>query len=279
MEGKTCVITGASAGIGKASAEQLASMDASVVMVCRSRGRGERAKAEVEVKSGSRSVELMLADLASLDSVRAFARQFEESHGSLHVLLNNAGVVRLRRSLTADGFETTFQVNYLAPFLLTNLLLPLLKRSAPSRIVNVSSAAHYGSHVDLNDLQLERGYRVLRAYSQSKLALVLFTYELARRLDGTGVTVNCLHPGNVATNIWGNALGPASFLGKVTRLFMLSPEKGARTQVYLASSPEVQTVSGEYFEPEGRKRSSTESYDQALAERLWDASAAMVGLS
>jgi NAD(P)-dependent dehydrogenase (short-subunit alcohol dehydrogenase family) len=279
MEGKTCVITGASAGIGKASAEQLASMDASVVMVCRSRGKGERAKAEVEVKSGSRSVELMLADLASLDSVRAFARQFEESHGSLHVLLNNAGVVRLRRSLTADGFETTFQVNYLAPFLLTNLLLPLLKRSAPSRTVNVSSAAHYGSHIDLNDLQLERGYRVLRAYSQSKLALVLFTYELARRLDETGVTANCLHPGNVATNIWGNALGPASFLGKVTRLFMLSPEKGARTQVYLASSPEVQTVNGEYFEPEGRKRSSTESYDQALAERLWDASAAMVGLS
>jgi NAD(P)-dependent dehydrogenase (short-subunit alcohol dehydrogenase family) len=279
MEGRTCVVTGASSGIGKVSAERLASMGASVVMVCRNRGRGERAKAEVDVRSGSRSVELMLADLASLDSVRAFARQFEESHGSLHVLLNNAGVVRLRRSLTADGFETTFQVNYLSPFLLTNLLLPLLKRSAPSRIVNVSSASHYGSRIDLSDLQLERGYGVMRAYSQSKLALVLFTYELARRLEGTGVTANCLHPGAVATNIWGNALGPASFLGKVTRLFLLSPEKGAKTQVYLASSPEVQTVSGEYFEPGGRKKSSTESYDQALAERLWDASAAMVGLS
>jgi NAD(P)-dependent dehydrogenase (short-subunit alcohol dehydrogenase family) len=279
MEGKTCVITGASSGIGKVSAEQLSSMGASVVMVCRNRGRGERAKAEVEARSGSRSVELMLADMASLDSVRAFARVFEESRGSLHVLLNNAGVVRLRRSLTADGFETTFQVNYLSPFLLTNLLLPSLKRSAPSRIVNVSSVAHYGSHIDLGDLQLERGYRVMRAYSQSKLALVLFTHELARRLEGTGVTANCLHPGVVATNMWGNALGPASFLGKVTKLFFLSPEKGARTQVYLASSPEVETVSGEYFEPKGKKRSSTESYDQALAARLWDASAAMVGLS
>ncbi len=279
MEGKTCVITGASSGIGKVSAEQLASMGASVVMVCRSRKRGERAKVEVERKSGSRLVELMLADLASFDSVRVFAQEYKENHDSLHLLLNNAGVARLRRSLTVDGFETTFQVNYLSPFLLTDLLLPLLKRSAPSRIINVSSVAHYGSHIDLGDLQLERGYRVMRAYSQSKLALVLFTHELARRLEGTGVTANCLHPGAVATNIWGNALGPASFLGKVTRLFLLSPEKGARTQVYLASSPEVEAVSGEYFEFNGRKKSSTESYDQALAERLWDASAAMVGLS
>jgi NAD(P)-dependent dehydrogenase (short-subunit alcohol dehydrogenase family) len=279
MEGKTCVITGASSGIGKASAVQLASMGARVVMVCRSLERGERAKTEVEAKSGSRSVEVMLADLGSLDSVREFARKYEESHDFLHVLLNNAGCVRLRRSLTADGFEATFQVNYLSPFLLTNLLLPLLKKSAPSRIVNVSSAAHYSGHVDLGDLQLQKGYGVMRAYSLSKLALVLFTRELARRLEGTGVTVNCLHPGTVATNIWGSALGPASFLGKVAKLFLISPEKGARTQVYLASSPEVEGVSGEYFESSVKKRSSDESYDQALGERLWDASAAMVGPS
>jgi NAD(P)-dependent dehydrogenase (short-subunit alcohol dehydrogenase family) len=278
MGGKTCVITGASSGIGKASAVQLASMGARVVMVCRSLERGERAKAEVEAKSGSRSVEVMLADLESLDSVREFARKYEESHDSLHVLLNNAGCVRLRRSVTADGFEATFQVNYLSPFILTNLLLPLLRRSAPSRIVNVSSAAHYGGHIDFSDLQLQKGYGVMRAYSGSKFALVLFTRELARRLEGTGVTVNSLHPGTVATNIWGSALGPASFLGKVARLFLISPEKGARTQVYLASSPEVEGVSGEYFESSAKKRSSDESYDQALAERLWDASAAMVGL-
>jgi len=254
-------------------------MGASVVMVCRNRRRGERAKAEIERNSGSRLVELMLADLASFDSVRTLAQKYKGSHDSLHVLLNNAGVVRLRRSLTVDGFETTFQVNYLSPFLLTDLLLPLLKRSAPSRIINVSSAAHYGSHIDLGNLQLERGYRVMRAYSQSKLALVLFTHELARRLEGTGVTANCLHPGAVATNIWGDALGPVSFLGKVTKLFLMSPEKGAKTQVYLASSPEVEAVSGEYFESNSKKKSSTESYDQALAERLWDASVAMVGLS
>ena len=279
MEGRTCVITGANSGIGKASAEQLASMGAEVVMVCRNRGRGERAKAAVEKNSGSKSVELMLVDLASLASVRQFAQEYEDGHQSLHVLINNAGVARLRRSLTIDGFETTFQVNYLSPFLLTNLLLPLLKNSAPSRIVNISSVSHYGGHINFGDLQYESGYGVMRAYSRSKLALILFTHELARRLEGTGVTANCLHPGAVATNIWGNPIGPASFIMKITRLFMLSPEKGAKTQVYLASSPEVETVSGEYFDARVKKRSSEDSYDQALAEKLWDISAGMVGIS
>jgi NAD(P)-dependent dehydrogenase (short-subunit alcohol dehydrogenase family) len=278
IEGKTCIITGASSGIGKASAEQLASMGAHVIMVCRNLERGERAKTEVEAKSGSKSVELMRADLASLVSVRAFAEEFAKNHGSLHVLLNNAGVARPLRSTTIDGFEMTFQVNYLSHFLLTNLLLPILKKSAPSRIISVSSVAHYGGHLNFDDLQMEKGYGVMRAYSQSKLALVLFTHELARRLQGTGVTANCLHPGAVATNIWGEWLGPAAFLGKVTRLFMLSPEKGAKTQVYLASSPDVEGVSGEYFEFHGKKESSAESYDQRLAERVWDVSAKMVGL-
>jgi NAD(P)-dependent dehydrogenase (short-subunit alcohol dehydrogenase family) len=278
MEGKTCIITGASSGIGKASAEQLASIGAHVVMVSRNREKGERAKAEVEAKSGRR-VELMLADLASFGSVRAFAANYEETHDSLHVLLNNAGVAMLRRSLTVDGFERTFQVNYLSPFLLTNLLLSMLKRNAPSRVVNVTSVSHYGGHVNLDDLQMKKGYGVMHAYSQSKLAQVLFTHELAHRLEGTGVTTNCLHPGAVATNIWGNSLGPAAFLGKIARLFLLSPEKGAKTQVYLASSPEVEGVSGEYFEFQGKKESSAESYDQVLAERLWDASEKMVGLA
>jgi NAD(P)-dependent dehydrogenase (short-subunit alcohol dehydrogenase family) len=278
IEGKTCIITGASSGIGKASAEQLASMGAKVVMVCRSQERGEKAKREVETKSGNKSVELMHADFASLASVHAFAEEFAKNHDSLHVLLNNAGVARPLRSQTSDGFETTFEVNYLSHFLLTNLLLPILKKSAPSRIINVSSVAHYGGHLNFDDLQMKKGYGVMRAYSQSKLALVLFTHELARRLQGTGVTANCLHPGAVATNIWGDWLGPAAFIGKVTRLFMLSPGKGARTQVYLASSADVEGVSGEYFEFHGRKESSPESYNQGLAERLWDASAKMVGL-
>ncbi|HEV2226743.1 MAG TPA: SDR family oxidoreductase [Nitrososphaerales archaeon] len=278
IDGKTCIITGASSGIGKASAEQLASMGAHVIMVCRSQERGERAKTEVEAKSGSKSIELMRADLASLASVRAFAEEFAKDHESLHILLNNAGVARPLRSLTVDGFETTFQVNYLSHFLLTNLLLPVLKKSTPSRIINVSSVAHYSGHLNFDDLQMEKGYGVMRAYSQSKLALVLFTHELARRLKGAGVTANCLHPGAVATNIWGDWLGPAAFLGKVTRLFMLCPEKGAKTQVYLASSSDVEGVSGEYFEFRGKKESSAESYDQELAERLWDVSAKMVGL-
>ena len=278
IEGKTSIITGASSGIGKASAEQLASMGARVVMVCRDMEKGGRAKAEVETKSGSKSVELMHADLASLASVRVFAEEFAKNHDSLHILLNNAGVARPLRSLTIDGFEMTFQVNYLSHFLLTNLLLPTLTKSAPSRIVNVSSVAHYGGHFDFDDLQMEKGYGVMRAYSQSKLALVLFTHELARRLRGTGVTANSLHPGAVATNIWGDWLGPAAFLGKVTRLFMLSPEKGAKTQVYLASSPDVEGVSGEYYEFHGKKESSAESYNQGLAEKLWDVSAKMVGL-
>ena len=279
INGKTCIVTGASSGIGKASAEQLASSGARVVMVCRSRKKGERAKADVETKSGSKSVELMIADYASFASVRAFAEEYPKNHDSLHVLLNNAGVALPLRSMTIDGFETTFQVNYLSHFLLTNLLLPILKRDSPSRIINVSSVAHYGGHLNFDDLQMGKGYGVMRAYSQSKLALVLFTHELARRLQGTGVTANCLHPGAVATNIWGDWLGPAAFLGKVTRLFMLSPEKGAKTQVYLASSPDVEGVTGEYFEFHGKKESSAESYDQRLAERLWDVSAKMVGLS
>ncbi len=278
IDGKTCIITGATSGIGKASAEQLALMGAHVVMVCRNQKKGDRAKAEVEAKSGIKSLELMRADLSSLASVRAFAEEFLKNHDALHVLLNNAGVALPLRSTTIDGFETTFQVNYLSHFLLTNLLLPILKKSAPSRIVNVSSVAHYGGHLNFDDLQMEKGYGVMRAYSQSKLALVLFTHELARRLQGTGVTANCLHPGAVATNIWGDWLGPAAFLGKVTRLFMLSPEKGAKTQVYLASSPDIESVSGEYFEYHGKKESSAESYDQGLAERLWAESAKMVGL-
>ncbi len=278
LDGKTCIITGASTGIGKASAEQLASMGARVVMVCRNQKNGERAMADVEAKSGSKSVELMRADLASLASVRTFAEEYVKHNESLHVLLNNAGVALPLRSTTIDGFETTFQVNYLSHFLLTDLLLPTLKKSAPARIINVSSVAHYSGHLNFDDLQMEKGYGVMRAYSQSKLALVLFTHELARRLQGTGVTANCLHPGAVATNIWGDWMGPAAFLGKVTRLFMLSPEKGAKTQVYLASSPDVEEVSGEYFEFHGKKESSAESYDQGLAERLWDASAKMVGL-
>jgi len=279
MAGRVCLVTGANSGIGKETAVGLAELGTKVVMVCRSRERGEAALADIRKRSRSDSVELLLADLASLDSVRALAKEFLEKHESLHVLVNNAGVAMVRRSETVDGFETTFQVDYLSHFLLTNLLLDQLKRSAPSRIVNVSSESHYGGHLKLEDLQMKRGYGVMKAYSQAKLAQVLFTYELSRRLEGTGVTANCLHPGAVATNIWSRPLGPLSFLGNVSRLFLISPRAGAETPVYLASSPEVDGVTGKYFDKKREKKSSAESYDSELAGRLWAESAKMTGLS
>lgn len=273
------MVTGANSGIGRATAEKLAGLGATVVMVCRNKKRGEAALVQIRKKSGSSAIELFLADFASLSSVRELARSYLETHGSLHVLLNNAGVAELTRSVTVDGFETTFQVDYLSQFLLTNLFLDLLKKSAPSRIVGVSSASHYGGRLDLDDLQTEKGYGVMKAYSRAKLAQILFTHELADRLQGTGVTANCLHPGAVSTNIWGRPLGPLSFLAKVTRVFLASPEQGAETPVYLASSDAVEGVSGKYFERKRERRSSVDSYDRVLARRLWDDSAAMVGLA
>ena len=278
MAGKACMVTGANSGIGRITAEELAGMGATVVMVCRNRSKGERALSEMREKTGG-SLELLLADFASLDSVRRLAEEFRKTHDSLQVLVNNAGRVGVRRSVTADGFETTFQVNYLSHFLLTRLLLDSLKRGAPSRIVNVSSESHYGGSIPLEDLQLTKGYGVMKAYGQSKLAQVLFTYELSRRLTGTGVTANCLHPGSVATNFGFSALGPLSFVGRINKLFLISPAKGAETPVYLASSPEVEGVTGKYFDKKMEKRSSATSYDENLAAKLWEKSSAMVGLS
>jgi NAD(P)-dependent dehydrogenase (short-subunit alcohol dehydrogenase family) len=279
MAKKVCMVTGASSGIGKETAKKLAELGATVVIMCRNQKRGEKAMYEIKSAGNNAPVELLLADFASLDSVRALAKEFLEEHDSLHVLVNNAGGVSVRRSVTGDGFETTFQVDYLSHFLLTNLLLEVLKKSAPSRIINVSSASHYRGHMNFGDLQMKKGYGVMKAYSQAKLAQVLFTYELSRRLEGTGVTVNSLHPGAVATNIWKGPMGPFSFLGNISKLFLISPEKGAETPVYLATSPEVQGVTGKYFDHMREKESSAESYDHALAREFWDESEKMAGLS
>jgi NAD(P)-dependent dehydrogenase (short-subunit alcohol dehydrogenase family) len=278
MAHRVCMVTGASSGIGKETAKKLAELGATVVMVCRNRERGEKAMAEIKNASKNDSVELLLADFVSLESVRVLAKEFHQTHEALHVLVNNAGVNRVRRSTTVDGFETTFQVDYLAHFLLTNLLLDLLKKSAPSRIINVSSASHYGGHINFDDLQMQRGYGIMRAYSQAKLAQVMFTYELSRRLEGSGVTVNCLHPGAVATNMWSGPMGPFAFLGNVAKVFLLSPQEGAETPVYLASSPDVEGVTGKYYDSKREKRSSDESYDRVQAQKLWDESAKLTGL-
>jgi len=279
MAQRICMVTGASSGIGKETSRKLAELGATVVLVCRNQKRGEKAMSEIKDASNNAEVELLVADFASLDSVRALAKEYLKKHDSLHVLVNNVGGVNVTRSLTADGFETTFQVDYLSHFLLTNLLLEVLEKSAPSRIINVSSASHYRGHLNFDDLQMKKRYGVMKAYSQAKLAQVLFTYELSKRLEGTGVTVNSLHPGAVATNIWKSPMGPFSFLGNISRLFLLSPERGAETPVYLASSPEVDGATGRYYDHMREKQSSTESYDRATAEKLWDESEKLTGLS
>ncbi len=279
MKDKVVMVTGANSGIGKAASLALAKKGATVVMVARNPERGEAARSEIIGKSRNNSVDLLLADLSSLESVRQLAFDFRKKYSKLHVLINNAGLFNQRRRVTVDGYENTFATNYLASFLLTNLQLDLLKASAPSRIINVSSVGHYNGHINFEDLNLENDYGGWKAYGQSKLALILFTHELAKKLQGTGVTVNAVHPGTVATNIWSRPFGPVGFIMALPKLFMTTPEKGAETIVYLASSPDAKSVNGEYVEKLKVKKSSDESYDEEIAQRLWDVSAKLTSLS
>src|SRR5712692_5638036 len=279
MKDKVVMVTGANSGIGKSASLALAKKGATVVMVARNPERGEAARSEIIGKSRNNSVDLLLADLSSLESVRQLAFDFRKKHSKLHVLINNAGLFNQRRRVTVDGYENTFATNYLASFLLTNLQLDLLKASAPSRIINVSSVGHYNGHINFEDLNLENDYGGWKAYGQSKLALILFTHELAKKLQGTGVTVNAVHPGTVATNIWSRPFGPVGFIMALPKLFMTTPEKGAETIVYLASSPDAKSVNGEYVEKLKVKKSSDESYDEEIAQRLWDVSAKLTSLS
>ncbi len=279
MQGKICMVTGANSGIGKATALELAQMGATVVMVCRDRARGEEARSEITTKSRNNAVDLLLADLSSQQSIRQLVGNFQHHYTHLHVLINNAGAAYPGRRETVDGLEMTFAVNYLAPFLLTNLLLDVLKASAPARIVNVSSVTQKSGYIQMDDLQEVKRYRPMRVYGQSKLAVVLFTYELARRLQGTGVMANCLHPGFVATNFAQSDGEPAVRpLVKLIGSFGTSPEKGAKTSIYLASSPDVEGVTGTYFVKSMPKRSATISYDESLQRQLWEQSAKLVNV-
>jgi NAD(P)-dependent dehydrogenase (short-subunit alcohol dehydrogenase family) len=281
MQGKVCLVTGANSGIGKATALELARMGATVVMVCREADRGKAAREEIAKASGSNSVDLLIADLSSQEAIRQLVADFKQRYTNLHVLINNAGVAMLRRTETVDGQEMTLAVNYLAPFLLTNLLLDTLKASAPARIINVSSDAQERGKIQFDALQSEHNYQFMRAYSQSKLALVMFTYELARRLQGSGVTVNCLHPGFVATGIGQRGSGALGVVvTKIIFTFLgISPEEGAQTSLYLATSPAVADVTGKYFVKSVPRRSSAASYNEALQDVLWDESAKLVHLS
>ena len=279
MDGKVCMITGANSGIGKATTQGLANLGATVVMVCRSRERGKEALDEIKQKSGNEDIYLLVADLASQAAIRSLVEDFRKEHSTLHVLINNAGIIPRKRMLTVEGLETQFAVNHLAPFLLTNLLVDVLKDSAPARVVTVASDMHRGATIDFDDLQAAQSYRPLRVYSRTKLANVLFTYELARKLEGTKVTANCLHPGVVATKLLANAMGLPSPLKSTTKLIGSGPEKGAKTSIYLATSPEVEGISGKYFVRQKPVESSEISYDESLAGRLWKRSAELTGLS
>ena len=278
MAGKVCLVTGANTGLGKITARELAKMGATVIMVARSEARGKAALADVQQASGSSQVHLMLADLSSQDSTRQLAEQFKAQYNRLDVLVNNAGAIFNNRQLSVDGYEMTFALNHLGYFLLTNLLLDRLKASAPARIVNVASGVHTGGSLNFADLMLEKKYRSFAAYSQSKLANVLFTYELARRLEGSGVTANTLHPGGVGTQ-FGAGEGMLGWVFKLLRPFLLTPEQGAETQIYLASSPEVAGVTGKYFDKKKPVQSSNLSYDTAVAQTLWQISEELTGLS
>jgi retinol dehydrogenase 14 len=280
LGGRTALVTGATSGLGFHVAMELARLGAEVVMTARDPGRGEAAAREVRSRSGSNAVSLLLCDFAAQADVRRLASEVHAACPRLHVLVNNAGSVSPARSVTRDGLEQTFAVNHLGYFLLTNLLLDLLVKSAPSRIVNVASVAHRHGTLDFDDLQYERGgYGIMKAYSRSKLANVLFTFELARRLDGRGVAVNCIHPGAVATGIWSHAPWFARPVLAVARRFMLKPEEAAAAVVRLAASAQVEGRTGGYYERYEAVRPSRLAQDEALARRLWDVSARLVHLA
>jgi NAD(P)-dependent dehydrogenase (short-subunit alcohol dehydrogenase family) len=276
MTGKTVVITGGNSGIGKETAVSLAKAGAKVLVTARDPVRGADAVAEIQRRSANEQVGLVVFDLGDLSAVRKHAPEILDHCDRIDVLVNNAGVVLSDRRVTADGFEATFAVNHLGHFVLTDLLLDRIKSSAPSRIVNVSSTAHKSARrgLDFDDLQSTKQYRAMQVYGRSKLANIYFTTELASRLEGTGVTANCLHPGTVATGYGrdGDTKGVLAFGVKVIVPFVLSAEQGAATSVYLASSPEVEGVTGKYFVKSKPRSPSKAASDPVAAKRLWEIS-------
>jgi NAD(P)-dependent dehydrogenase (short-subunit alcohol dehydrogenase family) len=279
MRGKVCLVTGATSGIGAVTARELAHRGATVVLVGRDPARCSAAVADIRARTGNQDVQSLLADLSSQKQVRQLAQQFREGYARLDVLVNNAGGIWMKRQETVDGLEMTFAVNHLAYFQLTLSLVDLLTASAPARIVNVSSRAHLRATLDFDDLMGKKRYSGWQTYCRTKLANLLFTYELARRLEGTGLTANALHPGWVATGFGGNN----GWLGRVwqfvARRFAIGPEEGAQTIVYLAASPEAAGVSGGYFVRERAIDSSPASHDEAAARRLWQTSLELTGFA
>ena len=275
---KTIVVTGATSGIGRATALGLAKLGSRLILVGRDAGRAEETLAAIRAATGRNDVEVVRGDFARLAEVRRVAEEILARTDAIHVLVNNAGVTLMKRSTTPDSFETTFAVNHLAYFLLTGLLLPRLRAAAPgARIVNVASDAHRWGALDLDDLQNERQYKAMKVYGQSKTANILYTRELARRLEGSGITVNALHPGAVATRL-GRGSGPLfDLLQRAIGVFMKSPEQGAATSIYLASDPALEGVNGRYFADKKEKEPRPHATDPATARRLWEISESLTG--
>lgn len=277
VQGKTVVITGATSGIGTETARALADAGARVVMINRNPQKAEAVADDLR-RTATGEIDLVRGDMSSFASIREAANEVLERYPRIDVLISNAGVFRARRHETTDGFEEVFGVNHLAPFLLTNLLLERLRASAPSRIVVVASEAHRGAVLDFDDLLLQRRYGAWRAYSRSKLSNIMFTYALSRRLDGSGVIANCLHPGFVATRLGSGNKIPIRPVYILLRPFTISPKKGSETSVYLATSPEVEGISGKYFDKKRESRSSRVSLEEEPQELLWKMSADLTGI-
>lgn len=271
IEGKTILVTGATNGIGLVTARELSRMGGLVTIVSRNSDKCAVVASTINAETGN-SVEFIAADLSTLAGIRQAARTFRQAHNQLHILVNNAGGFFYKRIVTPDGFEKTFALNHLNYFMLTTLLLDLLKDSTPACVVNVASGSHMGARIDFDDLQGEKKYGGFHAYGQSKLANVLFTYELARQLKGTGVTINALHPGYVDTGIPLSSGFPGKIAKLSPRLFAQKPEVGAQTSIYLAASSEVEGVTGKYFIDCKQVDSSPESYNNSIAEKLWKVS-------
>ena len=277
LEGRSCLVTGTTGGIGFEIARGLARRGAHVIMHGRTRARAEAAATAVRDKVKGARLETVSGDLASLDDVRAIADEVDRRHHDLEVLVNNAGVLMSRLELTVDGYETTFAVNHLAPYLLTNLLLPNLRRTGHGRVVTLSSIAHRNGVIDFDNLKGEKGFSSFPVYSNSKLANVMFTMELARRTEGTGVTANCLHPGAINTGLWRQS-GPVALAFSVFGPLFPSAARGADTAIYLAGDPEVAGVNGAYFHKRRMQRPANQAFDADVATRLWDLSAQVTGV-
>ena len=268
LTNKNILITGATSGIGKETAIGLARLDANIILTTRDILKGEKVREELIKTTDNENIHILKCDLASFESIRNFCKDFKSKYNNLHFLINNAGVWDFKRRESKDGIENIFATNYLAPFLMTNLLLDLLKKSSPSRIINVTSGLHYGT-INFNDIEFKNNFSGFKAYRQSKLGLILFTRLLAKKLEGTGVSVNAAHPGMNKTDLGRDAGG---FSKLIFKMMGKDPKNGAETSIYLASSSEVKNISGEYFAKKKIKKSSKQSYNMILAKKLWDLS-------